>query len=134
MRNGAPDGDARFYQASRFDAVFISLIIIVSVIWWFTYKSKSDNSRPKKVLIFSGDSLLEQTSLEKDRQINLLGGRMQLEIKSGRVRVVKSDCPHHICMNMGWISLSGQTIICVPNKVLIEIKSSGQPLLDAVSY
>ena len=70
----------------------------------------------------------------KDKIITILNGRMQLEIKDSRVRVLNSDCPHHICKNMGWIKYNGETIVCVPNQVLIEIKSKGPAVIDAVAY
>ena len=75
-----------------------------------------------------------QAGLEKDKIIPILNNKMQVEIKSGRARVLDSDCPHHICKNMGWIKYNGETIVCVPNQVLIEIKSKGPAIIDAVAY
>ncbi len=59
---------------------------------------------------------------------------MEIEVKEGRIRVLKSDCPQKICVQTGWISKPGQTIICVPNKVLIEIVGISNAEYNAVSY
>ena len=72
--------------------------------------------------------------MRQDRQIMLPVGRMRIEVKGRGIRVTGSDCPKQICVNAGWIKTPGQTIICVPYRVLIEIKGKDTPLLDAVAY
>jgi len=59
---------------------------------------------------------------------------MQVQIKDGKLRILNSDCPQQICKNTGWIKYSGQAIACVPNQVLVEIKSKGPAAVDAVTY
>lgn len=44
------------------------------------------------------------------------------EIKDGRIRITESDCPDKICKNKGFISKSGESIVCMPNKTIVEIK------------
>ena len=51
------------------------------------------------------------------------------------VRVLNSNCPRQICRHAGTITQPSQTLVCVPNKVLVEIASgSGDSELNAVSY
>lgn len=60
---------------------------------------------------------------------------LTLQIEAGRIRVAQSDCPRGVCRERGWISSPGETIICLPAKVLIEVqgkKKAGN--YDAVSY
>lgn len=135
MKHGLQEG-ADFYKTSKFDVILIGLVLFLSVvsILWFTRTRIRQSSEPKVALIYQKDKLLEEVKLDNDNAISILNGRMQIEIKGRRIRVVNSDCPQHICVNMGWIKYSGQTIVCVPNKVVIEIKSAGSPLLDAVVY
>ncbi len=78
--------------------------------------------------------MVKSLRLDKDQEIIILNGEMLIEIKEGRIRVRESDCPRKICVNTGWIKTPGQVIVCVPNKVLVEIKSAGSPFLDAVVY
>ena len=58
-------------------------------------------------------------------------GKSYFEIKDGMVRMVSSPCPHKICEKQGWQNLSGNKIICVPNKVYIELR--GDIELDSIS-
>lgn len=125
-----------FYRTSRFDWIFIALILGFSMVFfWFTRNPIQTSSKSAKVvLVYQKDKLLEQADVEKDKIIEILNGRMRIELKSGRARVLNSDCPHQICKNMGWIKHNGETIVCVPNQVLIEIKSNGPAVIDAVAY
>lgn len=47
-----------------------------------------------------------------------------IEVKGTRIRIKESDCRDQICVQRGWIDQSGESIICLPHKLLIEIKSS----------
>jgi hypothetical protein len=35
-----------------------------------------------------------------------------------------SDCKNQVCVNTGKISKAGETIVCLPNYVIVEIVSS----------
>lgn len=41
--------------------------------------------------------------------------------EQGRVRMSHADCPDKICVNQGWIHNGIIPIVCLPNKVTIEI-------------
>jgi len=127
--------DKDFYKTTRFDLVFIILILFFSIVsFWAIHKRSGPSSGMSRVYIYQENKLLEESGLDKDKIITILDGKMRLELKGGRVRVLDTDCPHHICKNMGWIKYNGETIVCVPNKVLIEIKSKGPAIIDAVAY
>ncbi|GIO39981.1 lipoprotein [Paenibacillus antibioticophila] len=48
----------------------------------------------------------------------------------GGIQMVYADCPKKISMAMGFISRPNQTIICVPNRVFVEIVGSPSPDID----
>jgi hypothetical protein len=49
-------------------------------------------------------------------------GETTIEIKDNKVRVVESDCNNKVCISSGWVSESGQWIICLPNDVFVLIE------------
>jgi len=127
--------DADFYRMSKMEAAFIILALFAAGVYIFQVSAGRFFGRqdPVKAVIFQDGKLIGEWQLDKDRNFELLGGRMQIEIRNNRVRVANSDCPQHICMNMGRIQYSGQSIVCVPNRVIIELKSTAEPFLDAVA-
>ncbi|MFD1486199.1 NusG domain II-containing protein [Lacticaseibacillus baoqingensis] len=42
------------------------------------------------------------------------------------IQIASADCPDQVCVRKGQIAKPGQTIVCLPHKLLIEIKSSGR--------
>ena len=44
-----------------------------------------------------------------------------LEIKNGRASMIKADCPDKVCVNHAPISKKGETIVCLPHKVVVEV-------------
>lgn len=134
MKRDNPAGKESFYRLSPFDVILIILILFAStgVILFTELGLNWQLSETPEAVVYHEGKLLEHLSLDKDREIVLLEGKMTLEIKDERVRVKKSDCPRQICVSRGWIKRPGQVIVCVPNKILIEIKKSAAPLLDAV--
>ncbi|WP_461197854.1 NusG domain II-containing protein [Enterococcus sp. N249-2] len=64
-------------------------------------------------------STLEKTYYPAQGQYNII------EIDDGRIRVKEDNSPDQIAVKTGWISKNGQTSICLPHKLVIEINQSG---------
>lgn len=49
-------------------------------------------------------------------------GECILVIKDGEANMQEADCPNQICVHHSPISHKGETIVCLPNRVIVEIK------------
>ncbi|MFQ5866605.1 MAG: NusG domain II-containing protein [bacterium] len=119
---------------TRNDRVLIfGLVIVAFLLFVRLFFISGEGS---EALIKVGNSRVQRFSLRMDRRIDLEGekGKVVIEIKDGRVRVVESDCLQKICVNTGWIGKPGQNIVCLPNKVLVTIEGKESPKIDAISY
>ena len=58
-------------------------------------------------------------SLAKDQTISI-GHTNICEIKDGQAHMTEATCPDHLCMKQHAIDSKGGTIVCLPNKVVIE--------------
>ena len=86
--------------------------------------------------IYHNNRLLGVYQLDRDKTI-VIGDParpdMEIEIKGGAIRVAESDCPLKICKQAGWVRTPGRSIVCVPNKVVIELRGERKGY-DAESY
>ncbi|MDN6967443.1 NusG domain II-containing protein [Oenococcus sp. UCMA 17063] len=41
-----------------------------------------------------------------------------------KVRIVEANCPDQICVHHAAINKAGQSIVCLPHKLIVEIRSS----------
>ena len=48
-------------------------------------------------------------------------GKCILVISDGKADMESADCPNQICVHHGAISHTGETIVCLPNRVVIEV-------------
>ena len=57
-------------------------------------------------------------------------GSNTVRVESGRICVVDASCPDHVCVNTGWISDGAIPIVCLPNKLVIQVDSATDARLD----
>ena len=55
-------------------------------------------------------------------EINLDGHENIILIKDGTIKMIEADCPDSLCIYQGKISKVGQSLVCLPNRVMVEIK------------
>ena len=133
MQN-ASDEEINFRKVTKAEVFLIFLIVLFSIaaiLWNWSGDSKR-SKHGGRVAIYQAGKLLEKAALNIDKIILLPNGEMKIEVKESRIRVAWSDCPKQLCVNTGWIKTAGEIIVCVPNKVLIEIEATDLPALDAV--
>ena len=53
-------------------------------------------------------------------------GENTITAEPGRICVSHADCPDQVCVNMGWRSDGKMPIVCLPNRLVIEIEDSAQ--------
>lgn len=78
----------------------------------------------KHVSISCDGSVVGSYPLDSDSQLNIpydRGGYNIITIKDNKVSVSDSDCPDKICVNHPPISLTDETIVCLPHKLVIKI-------------
>lgn len=72
-------------------------------------------------------------SLAEDQEIEINNGSNILVIKNGKADMIEADCPDKLCVNQKAISKNNENIICLPNKVIVEVDSSENSEFDAVT-
>lgn len=52
-------------------------------------------------------------------------GYNRIVISDGSAYMEEADCPDRICVKTGRIRKNGETIVCLPHRVVVEIKGGG---------
>ena len=122
----------KLYEQNTNDYILAALIVIISALPILTSDIFSDSGE-KQALIYKNNTLAYTLNLSEDKEINI--DKMTIMVKAGKIRVENSDCPQKICVNSGWISKPVEKIVCIPNKVLIEITGAPKEKeYDTISY
>lgn len=77
---------------------------------------KVDGNVIKTLDLNSGETTIEVNGYQ--------GGVNKVVINDGKVSMMEADCPDELCVKTGKISRVGETIVCLPHRVVVEIKGS----------
>ena len=107
------------------DIVLLILIVVLGLIISFGPLAKEAGGTDVKITlngeVYGIYSLFEDQTIEikSDDHTNII------VIEDGTVRMESSSCKNQICVDHGRISLIGDSIVCLPNRVVVEIQGKG---------
>lgn len=109
------------------------LALIGGIVLLFTQKSATSNGIV--VVTIAGEEYgqfpLDENIVEK---IELPDGSYNiLAIKDGKADITEASCPDGICVRHRKISKTNQTIVCLPNKVIITIENGAETEVDMMT-
>jgi len=81
-----------------------------------------ENVKAERFLVFHKGVLIKNIIADGDTfnvDIPASRGNVKIYFDNNKARVAQSACTHQTCVNSGSISLAGESIVCIPNEVLI---------------
>ena len=87
-----------------------------------------------QVKVTTDGKLYGTYSLEEDQLVTVKQGSLtnEFEIKDGKARMRQANCRNHDCIYEGAISKTGEMIVCLPHKVVLEV-TGGEEEFDVVA-
>ena len=119
----------------KFDIVFVAALLMLSLILVIF---RPGNTELNKVYRIKVVGVPERTKVfqepsPKPVKIKGLKGISIVEWNAeGKIRIASSPCPMHICTSMGWIG-ANNSVVCIPNGVIVECIASDGLQLDGIS-
>lgn len=119
------------------DKILIVIVSIISLISIFIMKNQVFSYDEKFVSIQVNGEEVKKIFFDKKIEgktfpIETDFGYNLIEIGNEKVRVIDADCPDKLDVKKGWIETTGDTIVCLPNKMVVEIK--GQNIDKEIDY
>ncbi len=112
-------------------ALFIVLILMgLGLSWW----SVVSGTEGQKVVVTVDGKTYGTYSLLEDQTVEIRqsGHLNKITIKKQTVQMSYSDCKNQVCVKDGKISRTNHSLVCLPNKVMVEI-TGGEEEFDAIS-
>jgi hypothetical protein len=106
------------------DLFFFAVLLVVlgAACAYFYVWNRTDGST---VEITIDGALFGTYDLTADTEISIPGGdgavTNVLRISGGEAKMIEADCPDKLCMHQNAISLAGENIVCLPNKVVCTV-------------
>lgn len=81
-------------------------------------------AKDSKALVYYNDEVILEIILDEKEEVYKVdgyNGEVIIEKKNKKIRVNEEVSPLHICSKQGYISKSYESIVCLPNKIVIKI-------------
>ena len=109
------------------DLILILALIAVGILVFFVITLT--RSEGQTVLVTVNGERVAEYSLTDEGEYSINGGTNVLVISEGKAYLKEASCPDKLCVNLGKISMSGERIVCLPNKVMVEILGDGDVII-----
>jgi hypothetical protein len=120
--------------------LFIIVILAVSIISWFGINKLGEMKDDRQIVIETNGNVYKVISMEegmKQQEIHIeLGDGKYIDIVVDENGAYVKDvvCPDKVCQKTGLVSKVGQSIVCLPNKVVIYVDGETESEVDDVSF
>ncbi|MCD7981484.1 MAG: NusG domain II-containing protein [Clostridiales bacterium] len=113
-------------KAGKKEIILLIIIFIVILAIWLGYRMmKSDSGNLVRITVDGEEYGVYDLDEEQEIPIEIDGGVTNtLVIRNGEADMIEADCPDQICVNMDAISVENETIVCLPNRIVVEVISS----------
>lgn len=110
------------------EMIFILGILVLAGILWLAMSFFRRGSHQTIRITVDGEEY-GTYSLSKDQVIRINDTNV-CEIKDGKVRMTEANCPDQLCIHQRAIDENGGTIICLPNRIVIEGEKGSEVQYD----
>lgn len=119
----------------KWDIALIAALLLLSLIpeaaFFFSSSARDERTyavvqvdgKEYKTISLAGHQGTDSFTIQTERGYNTV------VVQEQSIGIVAADCPDKVCVGEGFISRPGATTVCLPHKVLIEVRAerNGDP-------
>ncbi|MEW9093490.1 MAG: NusG domain II-containing protein [Clostridiaceae bacterium] len=132
----------KIVKMKKLDKIIIIVFLLLSILpMGFLMLIKSSNENSSIIIKVNGKVEKSIPLNNKDTseiyEFSFNENVGYVEVKNGRVRMLEMSeeiCPNAICSDTGWIDKGYQSIVCLPNNIIVTIEGNKDNDIDAQTY
>jgi hypothetical protein len=110
------------------DIILLLLCLLMGGVLWGGYKLV--HREPGAYITIRVDGSVYKTlPLSRDTALDIPGadgGNNHLVIQDGKASISDADCPDKLCVHQTAISNDGESLVCLPHKLIVKVSSESQ--------
>lgn len=130
------------------DYIIVGALLLWGLAGFWLNLQEANAAEQKYAVIYVQNQRVAELSLSVSDQYNhtIQFGKNNehsavIEVKNGQIRMLPLEdelCPKAICSHTGWITYSYESIVCLPNQIMIvfteRTSGSGAGDIDGITY
>ena len=119
--------------------VVVIVLLVGASVASIIYMKLGKNDGSKTAYIYRDNELLRTVSLDDVKNPYTFrieygdGEYNDILVENGKIRIADASCPDKLCVNQKPVSKNHESIICLPNKIVLKIVDGEEAELDAVT-
>ena len=123
----------RHLKKRKNDLIFVAVllsVLLIAGLGILLFRAEGDT-----VTVTVDGVLWAEYPLNEDRTVEIKTERgvNLLVIRNGKAKIESASCPDGICSSHRPISHNGESIICLPNKVVVTVRTTNTDAPDIIS-
>ena len=109
------------------DLLFIAAILLAAGLAFLFFRPQPSESMSRAEISVDGKTVME-LDLSEDQVLTVDGaggGYNRIQVRDGAVSVLEASCPDKVCVHTGTVRYPGETIVCLPNRMIITVIQGG---------
>jgi len=124
----------------KLEKIIVIVIVLLSLLAIGIPMLSKSNHQTSNIVINVDNKVVKKIPMNNSNEskrsdFNFNNHTGYIEAKNGRVRMLemsKELCPNGICSDTGWIDKTYQSIVCLPNKIIITIEGGMKSEIDVI--
>jgi hypothetical protein len=118
------------------DALVYGLVAVIMVAGFVNMRIMMENTRDRLAIVEMDGKVIHTVRLEQ----NMEAQKIRVDADEGKynivfieydfIEIMESNCPDQVCVGWGRIRYAGQTIVCLPFRIVIRI--TGRAVEDPI--
>lgn len=117
--------------------LILALLMVALVSAAGIWIAQETNTRAGTAVVSIGGNFYKKYPLSREWEEKLLlpdGSYNHLVIKEGKADITDASCSDKICVNHRPVNKVNQSIVCLPNQVVINIENGEEADIDSQTY
>lgn len=116
--------------------MFAAGILLMAVLTFIVY-NRMNGAEGAVVRVMTDGGLYGVYSLSEEQVIKIASAdgdwSNELVIRDRKAKMTEADCPDRLCVKQRAVSRTGESIVCLPHKIIITVEKAKEAEYDSIS-
>ncbi len=121
-------------KPTRYDALVVLAVLALAAAFGARFWFPAAAAGEKAVVVSVDGAEVERLPFaDAERTYQNNGYTVHVRVTADGVRVEHADCPTQDCVRTGTVSRAGQSIVCLPARIVVTVVGAGAAEFDAIA-